>query len=178
MKKIYTITLTGDAPSGDIVSDTKLVGYFLCSTLDTFETSDGKPVMYEDGIMRNELLETEYNGRLYYHFTSDNPKIINKLAYEPFIIEANSFGFTVFDDSIVNYAMIIEELSHILETLEKTYGLKHYNFYVEEVDYDDTFDTREETIKHMVLGVEVDSTKQLPKKKVLTKLPILGILGR
>ena len=178
MKKIYTVTLSEDGePSNSMASDMRIVGYFLCSNLDAYETVKGKPIMYSDGIKPNDLLEININGGTYYHFTSDIPTIDNKLLYEPFIISDNSFGFTVIDDESINYDIIVSEVKKVLLSLEKNDGFIHYNFTVDELLFDESLESREEAINRMIFGIH-NAQKTVSKKKVLVKAPLFGMLGR
>ena len=121
MKNIYMISLDDDVPlSQSIRDEMRLLCYLVYDEIRRLDYENVSPILCNDGIDYNELLESYNNGEFHYRFMYND---IESGKHEPFMINDTSFGFTINNDSISE-----DEIWHIIENYKKmikfTYNLK------------------------------------------------------
>ena len=171
MKKIYTITLDDEnVPSWKFYNDLRVIAYWLYDALDGMESKDGDSILCHEGLIHNDLLETSCKGIYQYRFLSD----INKgdyHMYEPFIINNNSFGFTIIDDDIISDAEITELLDQTLKFLNL-----NYKYSINDIYYDESHSNRIIALDRLVNCQQAEPI--LVRKKVNPLFTKLGLAGR
>ena len=125
----------------------KLMAYLIYSELIDYENEMNKNVLFKDNIVFNEL----YDGiKEHYEFEHEDYQTGN---YEPFMIDEDSFGFTIYDGSISN-----EDLNIIIDEVKKMIQF-NYEFDIYGIKVLDS-DERKFTINSFY-----SETKELQRKK-------------
>ena len=131
MKKIYTFTLDGDdCPSSRFDSNLRLFAHMLYETVYTYDDEWHNPLDINKNIVYNNI----HDGGSYYYFDSDI-KPSNMINYEPFIINGNTCGFTINEDSMSRE--VIEDLVRYVNSLlkfEYTVKINSYDYVSKDKD--------------------------------------------
>ena len=118
MKTIYTFTFDCDSELIDrFNSNLRLIAYMLYEYIYNYYGDDRNPLVIHDGIERNNLISGEYFKE--YRLDSDKNGD-DGVDYEPFIIDNNTFGLTIRDDSF-DINIIVKLLEEILRLLGVDY---------------------------------------------------------
>lgn len=139
--------LRNDIEMSPIIRDKiKLMAYLIYSELIDYENEMNKNVLFKDNIVFNEL---DVKNRQY-EFEHIDYKTGN---YEPFMIDDNGFGFTIYDGSISN-----EDLNIIIDEVKKMIQLNfEFDIYgVKVLDSDE---------RKTVINSFYPETKEFQRKK-------------
>ena len=169
MRKIYTITLEDDIPLSIVdLGNIKGIAYLLYSEISNID----KPILCtnentKEELIINELKEKNIGGKYLYSFISDKDKD-NYYKYEPFMINNNSFGFTVFDNSITD-----TEIAILLDNVFKFIGYK-FNYKIDSIYYDENKkNDRYHIIKSLINKKEKIINSNV---KARIRIPILNLI--
>ena len=186
MVKIYTITLDDEVPlsisenwkfSKNKSDNLRAIAYWINDELSKFD----KPILCTDsdygyhysGLIKNELNDNITVNDFGYVYSFDSDKESDKkrkFMYDPFIIDDETFGFTVFDGSLSD-----TELSIILESTLKMLGLR-YTFRINSISYDESnIKYRVQAIKEILKNKQLENQPKVKKRSIV--LPIVSLLG-
>lgn len=144
---IYRFYLRNDIEMSPIIRDKiKLMAYLIYSELIDYEKEINKDVLFKNNIVFNEL--DVKNGQ--YEFEHIDYETGN---YEPFMIDDDGFGFTIYDGSISN-----EDLNIIIDEVKKMIQL-NFEFDIYGVKVSDSDERK------TVINSFYSDTKELQRKK-------------
>lgn len=169
MRKIYTITLEDDIPPSIVdLGKIKAIAYLLYCEISNID----KPILCanestKDRLIKNELKEKIIGNKYKYSFISDKDND-NNYKYEPFMIKNNSFGFTVFDNSITD-----SEIAILLDNVFKLLGYK-YNYQIDYTYYDEN----KKNDRYQIIHSIISKKEQLINNSIKTKIriPLLNLI--
>jgi len=172
MKKIYTVTLEDDdiPLQHNISSDIREIAYWVYAELGKFDKQilciDNDRELNANGLIKNELYDIATKEGYIYKFDSDLKNVDSRL-FEPFILGAKTFGFTVYEDSISD-----SELCIIIDNILKLLRM-NYKYSVSSILYDD------KNIKNRFKAIDrimnTENSNSDVKKRV--KLPIKSLVS-
>ena len=171
MKEIYVISLDDDVPlRSSTYGDIRQIAYLLYDNLDC-RNGHILCIDNDNTLIRNELYEvySSTNDTYTYRFASDRSNIDYR-KYEPFMINNNSFGITVYEDSITKdelYLMLMQAISFL------DFKKCGYKFNITSIKFNnsnDRFKAIDDFIKK-----DIKNTKSKVLKKQIR--PIFSVLG-
>ena len=166
MEKIYTISLDGDIPLSDnLLNEIKLLCFLVYDSIKNLEYDNIDPILCNDGVIYNELIDSRVGNQYDYHFTYND---FESGKYEPFMIDNTSFGFTINGDMLTD-----DKLLEIIGDCKKILRI-NYNFKVYKYKYDDDKKHKNRLIalKKILLDKNIynEDNKKDKYKKVLKPL--------
>lgn len=112
---IYNISIDKDLVINPEIRDKiKLLAYLVYSELLDYEEENNKSVLYKDNIVFNELYDGFRDRINKYEFEHED---YYTGYYEPFMINDNSFGFTIYENVISDkeLMLLINDVKNIIQ---------------------------------------------------------------
>ena len=112
---IYNISINKDLVNNPEIRDKiKLLAYLVYSEILDYEEESNKRVLYKENIVFNELYDGFRDRINKFEFEHED---YYTGYYEPFMIDDNTFGFTIYDNAISDkeLLLLVNEVKNIIQ---------------------------------------------------------------
>ncbi len=171
MRKIYMITLEEDNPLSLVNPGVvKEVAFLLYCELCKFD----KPILCanrknDEELIENVLYEKNIDNKYIYKFISDKDND-NYYLYEPFMINENSFGITVFPDSIDD-----ADIELLIGNILRLVGY-NYKYKIDFAYYDEEKKDARYNLVNLLSRKESSTINNKYTKKLNVKIPFFALI--